>query len=374
MKLHANIVIVGGGPVGLTLALQLAKYNLSSVIIAAGLADNPAAADPRLLALSIAAQATLDGIGAWPQAVTAIDCVRISHHGLGVSQIMAADLGLKHLGYTVSYNDLCAKLLDKVKLNPLIKLIAGQVTAVNDGSVYVSVNYTAGRQQILTADLVLMADGGELLTTKVKNYDYAKVALLGRIKTLQQPFNIAYERLTRNGPLVLLPDKNNFMCLWALNTKLGNQYLQSPLDLMTALNHELGERLGGAQLDGDLSMFPLRLRYTSNRVLQRVILVGNSAQALHPISAQGLNLGLRDVSTLSALLARIGTGDLDGLKQFNQLRKADAATVVKFTHALAQITGHSGNLISHLRGIGIIALSNFPFLQNELARTLIYGV
>ena len=162
--MHCPIIIVGGGPVGLSLALKLAKQGKNVTVIDQGLDKR---SDGRVLALAISSQQFLAKLNAWPhEQVTAIDCVEISHHGLGLSQITAESVELDHLGYTVRYSDVCQVALTQVSQNKHICLINAEVTSVNDGAEYATVCYRDGdgaTEQIATTDLLIMAEGGKLL-------------------------------------------------------------------------------------------------------------------------------------------------------------------------------------------------------------------
>ena len=156
---HKKIVIVGGGPVGLSMAIKLAKQGKAVSLIDQGLTK---ANDARVLALSHASYVTLNGLQAWPNDCTAINCVQISHQGLGVAQITAPELKLNQLGFTVKYASVCAKLEAIANAEPLIQLILGNVITVHDGAEFATICYSDANnaEQILGTDLLIMAEGG----------------------------------------------------------------------------------------------------------------------------------------------------------------------------------------------------------------------
>lgn len=374
--MHCSIVIVGGGPVGLSLALRLAHQGKNVTLIDQGLDKR---SDGRVLALAISSQQFLAQLNAWPHnLVTAIDCVEISHRGLGISQITAESVGLTHLGYTVRYSDVCQAALDQVGQNDRIRLINAEVIRVNDGMEYATVFYRdeANSEQIITTDLLIMAEGGKLLNDYPKKikHDYQQMALVAEIKTAEPNNGKAYERFAGRGPLVLLPFDNNFVMVWSLPTAQAQQLQFDESSLIELLNGEFTNRLGGVKFLSKPVCFPLRLTQTKKRVFKRMILIGNSAQVVHPVSAQGLNLGLRDVQVLSGILAKNKKIELTDIRVFDQLRDKDASAVINFTHFLATKLESKNKIIGHLRGAGIIALSNMPPVQNFVARSLIFGI
>lgn len=376
--LHKSIVIIGGGPVGLSLSLLLAKQGKPVTIIDRGIDKST---DGRVLALSYASYAILKNINSWPDtnSITSINTVQISHKGLGVSQINAAALELESLGYTVEYSQLCDSLLQEVKNNTLIDYITGEVIQIHDGDGYAHIEYTNNHAEdiLLTSDLLVLAEGGKLLSAinhKQLDYDYKQQALIFHIKTKVNPNGVAHERFAGSGPLVLLPYQDHYVVVWSLNNNDANHYKQNTSLMIEQLNHEFTRRLGGAELISKVVAFPLKLTQTSQRVHKRTVIIGNSAQVVHPVSAQGLNLGLRDVLVLSDMLSTSHKLNINLLNGYDDIRRRDANAVIGFTHFLATKMETSSKLLAHLRGAGIIGLSNVPFAQNIIARSLIFGI
>lgn len=373
--LHKQIVIVGGGPVGLSLALEIAGQGKSVVLIDQAINKT---IDGRVLALSYASQIIINRLGAWPSSATPIDCVQISHAGLGISCIRAQQLQIDHLGYTVKYAELYKNLFYQVQQNKLIEIVESQVVSVHDNDNFATIEYlsTDNQPSFLTADLTILAEGGKLLTDKAKkiNHDYQQQALVAHIQIKDKTKNIAYERFAHSGPLVLLPFADHYVVVWSLSNQVAVEFKNDPQKLCSSLNAEFAKRLGGATLLSPIFSFPLKLSQVKKRLRKRVVLIGNSAQTVHPVSAQGLNLGLRDAVMLSQLLAQSEIIDLEQLKTFDKLRDKDANAVIGFTHFLAAFLEKQGKLINHLRAAGLIALSNFPIAQNFIARSLIFGI
>ena len=373
--LHHEVAIIGAGPVGLTLALMLSKQGRQVSIFDAGTVQ-----DGRVLALSYASYEILDSLGVWPSiSATPIDIVNISHEGLGIANINCENINLPHLGYTISYNDLCQSLLSEVIQQKNIQVISGVVTNVVSGRYFSSVSYNSvdGIQNI-SCDLAIVAEGGKIDINNIKynKFDYQQKAIVAHIKTNKiTDYVMAYERFTSDGAMVLLPYKQHYIVVWAVNSGLADSYLQDNLKFIADMDIVFTNRLGGASLLSELYSFPLQLKVAKQRVLPRLVLLGNSAQTVHPVSAQGLNLGLRDVQTLSRVLAT--QTDLKtscNLESYDLMRNKDSSFVIGLTHNLVNFLEYKSSFVNHLRGAGIIGLSNIPKLQNILANSLIFGV
>lgn len=374
--MHKEIIIVGAGPVGLTLALMLSKQGKRICILNAGNVQ-----DGRVLALSYASYNMLDALDVWPsEKATPIDIVNISHQGLGASNITNENVKLPHLGFTISYNDLCQRLFNEVSQQQNIEIINAMVTNVVSGKHLSSVSYknSLDENTTLSCDLAILAEGGKIQLNEIKyqKFDYKQKAIVAHVtlKNIRNKY-IAYERFADSGALVLLPYMQHYIAIWALNSKVADNYLKNTIEFIAKLDDAFTNRLGGANIIGKLHSFPLQLQATKQRVLQRVVLLGNSAQTVHPVSAQGLNLGLRDAQALSRILAT--QNDLKNeckLDSYNKLRNKDSSFVINFTHNLVNLLEQKSTIVKHLRGAGIIGLSNLPPLQNALANSLIFGI
>lgn len=373
--IHRTVVIVGGGPVGMVVAIKLAIAGHKDIILldanipnqsTHNLSDKPQ--DGRVLALSYASCKLLDSIGAWDKKLaTAIKQVHISHSGLGVSTINAQDVHISDLGYTIKYSALCDRLHQCIANYPEIKPTQAFVKEVIPGTEYATIVYNDS--EYLTTNLVVLAEGGKIKLNQVeyKEHDYHQVAIIATIKTELKHNNIAYERFDASGALVFLPHGSGYVMVWSV-PEAQKENMLNPENLTKQLQElKFMKRFGEFEVQGKIYYFPLKLQVAKNRVLDRVILVGNSAQIVHPVSAQGLNLGLRDVDSLLELIG----DDITKVDEYDKLRTDDSKFVIGFTHFLARFL--EAPYTSHVRGLGLMALSNCKPLQNKLANSLIFG-
>lgn len=373
--MHRKIIIIGGGPVGLTTALKLSKQGKQVTLIDKSFNY---VNDARVLALSFLSCKLILELGIQLEDLqhTAINQVNISHHGLGITKIKHSDLELSMLGITVSYASLCSELLKLINQDKNIELLNSEVTNVNNLDGYSVIEFIEkANSSIMNCDLLIMAEGGQLLknTTKKRDYDYQQSACIFHISTQEKHNNIAHERFSGSGPLVLLPYDDHYVVVWSLPTDVATELQVNKEKLIDKLNAEFTRRLGEVKLLSEVKTFPLKLTQIKSRVDKRMVIIGNSAQTVHPVSAQGLNLGLRDVDTLCSLLSKADY--LNKLSEYDAMRNFDVDSVVNFTHLLATKLDYSdSSLINHLRGLGLIGLSNLPTLKNAVSRSLIFGL
>jgi 2-octaprenyl-6-methoxyphenol hydroxylase len=374
---HKEIVIVGGGPIGLTTAFNLVEKGFKVTVLDSGVIK---ANDGRILALSYASVEFLKEYELWDEmSATAINEVHISHKGLGVSKICADDLALVTLGYTIKYADLCKILENKLLGNKGFELVIATVDEVIHGKNYATLTYMHNDMlNYMTADLVIMAEGGnsKILGVEYNCYDYAQTAVVAEIKAEIKPNKIAYERFGNDGGLVLLPYLDRYALVWSLSNQTGGidqNMLQKKLQELSFM-----ERFGKFSVSDKVHQFPLKRRFTRKRVFNNVILIGNSAQTIHPVSAQGMNIGLRDAKIVSDVIFnakddRTNSFCRKKLMEYDKLRSCDTHITLGFTHYLAKFIDLDIPITNHLRGAGIMALSNCKLLQNKIANSLIFG-
>ncbi|KZE33886.1 FAD-dependent oxidoreductase [Crenobacter luteus] len=380
---HVDVLVVGAGPVGALAALKLAEAGRQVALIEARPEGAPVR-DARALALSWASRAALADAGVWRDdlGATAIDTVHVSQQGgWGRTVLSRDDLGLPHLGVVVDYPSLFATLAARLAEAALPIAWGTRVAAVDPLSAYARVTLQGDDgERVVTARLVVLAEGGELvdglpgLTRRV--HDYGQAALLAEVASELPHRGVAYERFSKRGPLALLPRGDGFMLVWTRTPEDARELRDGdPAELERQLAEAMGERLGAFRVAGSRALFPLTLKQASRRVARRVALIGNAAQTLHPVAAQGLNLGIRDALALAAALAGAAdAGDAAALSAYERARALDSGAVVGFTHQLVRFFDGHGPLLSAARGLGMNLLDAAPALRRRFAGHLVFGV
>jgi 2-octaprenyl-6-methoxyphenol hydroxylase len=385
-----DIVIVGGGLAGLSLACALADSGLRLAVIESH-SWRPAATpkyDDRTLALAYGSRRIFEGMNVWQDiaaraGATPIKRIHISDRGrFGITRLDAVDAGLDALGYVVETPGLGSALYLALKRNGAAELVApAQMQGLSFERDCVRIRLEQeGRERELSARLVVGADGGrsrvrEAVGIHVHSKDYGQAAVVANVTPQHPPDHVAYERFTDSGPLALLPMRENrYTVVWS--TRRGQVDAMLGWDDAAFLEHlqeRFGDRLGAFLKAGKRSAYPLVLTRVERHVRARVALVGNAAHTVHPVAGQGFNLGLRDVATLSQLLVdarRRGRdiGQVDVLAQYMKQRERDTRMVSRFTDGLIQIFANSAPPLAVARNLGLVAADLLPPLKRALIR------
>jgi 2-octaprenyl-6-methoxyphenol hydroxylase len=383
---HYDIVIIGGGPVGMALALALRDTGVSNLLLEArGLPEKDE--DPRPLALSHGSRLILHRLGVWNALTqnTPITTIHISNRGsFGQTVLTPDDAGVPALGYVVNYHDLfCSmhKKLTEKKSDYIAGAIVTQLdTDENLGYVYFDYQ---GKEKKISAKLLILADGGQLAkqipNITYQTYDYQQWAIVANVQAEKKQTGIAYERFTNDGPVALLPNGDNFALVWTVSPEGVKEIaLLDDTDFLIRLHQHFGNRLGKFIKTGKRSAFPLALKYATLPTTQRVALIGNAAQTLHPVAGQGFNLGLRDAYELACEIINtqcsaleIGTPTM--LSRYRQSRHIDSNAGRLFTDSLIKLFSNENKILKHACGVGLSTLNCIPPLKRFVARRMIFG-
>lgn len=378
-----DVVIVGGGLVGMSLAASLEASDLSVLLIeaqASALIEQ--SWDERHFALGKASIERLQLIQAWPDSLagTPIREVHVSRAGeFGRVLLRASDMGMQAFGATVPARQLVAALEQRLaqcvrmqRWRPA-KLLHSTVTGSH---VDLRVVRESGEHSV-RCKLIVAADGSEsairaACNIPVQRVDYQQTAIVCAAETEKPHFGRAFERFTDDGPIALLPLNDNrcgVVCTLG-ETAAGAALALDDVDFARLLQARFGHRLGRVVRVGRRQPWPLRLVLSERVVDQRVVLIGNAAQTIHPIGAQGFNLGLRDASTLAACLRQCSDPGADELLQrYAEEREADRSHTITMSAGMLRLSAGSGPLLQGLRGIGMALIDRVPALSRMLAQS-----
>jgi len=376
-----DIAIVGGGLVGASLAVRLADSPLKVVLIEAAAAPVSAPSwDERCIALNDASQQILGRFGIWEAllpSVAPILATHISEKGrFGSTRFTAAEAGLDALGYNAPLRAIGAVLTAAMaKATNLSLLQPASVDAVEEHGDRISlrVSTDAGSSQI-DASLVVAADGAQssvrkLLGLEATTRDYAQHAIVSAVRLSRLHQGIAYERFTPDGPMALIPKPDAAASLvWTVpaaqvETMLG----WSDAEYLAAAQATFGGRLGRFTELGVRKSWPLARVMNETLVGPRTVFIGNAAQSLHPVAAQGFNLGLRDVANLAE---RIVPADDPGaeslLADYAATRRSDRERVSGFTDLLVRAFSNRTPGLAQARHWGLVAADLLPPVRAAL--------
>jgi 2-octaprenyl-6-methoxyphenol hydroxylase len=368
--------IVGGGPVGLALALSLQQSGIACCVFDARPA-NAIHDDARVLALSYGSRMILERLGAWCGVdATPIAAIHVSQQGgLGRTLFEAGDLNLEALGYVARAGAVAASLSDACTATGIEVRHETRVerAAADDESVVLSFTAPPGRE--VRARLVAWAEGQADDSPAVVGRDYAQQAVIATVGIAEPHRNIAYERFTASGPIALLPHGRGYAIVQGVaQTDIAAVLSLDDASFLGQLQQAFTGRLQFTTTSKRLA-FPLALRYRQTPIAARAVWLGNAAQTLHPIAGQGFNLALRDVAELAQTLRERSTdcGDAALLARYAAVRRLDRHGTIGLTDALVRLFAATNPLLGHARGAGLLALDLLPAARRLFARRMIFG-
>lgn len=368
-----DVLILGAGPVGLTLARLLAGSGLRVVLVDRRTLSAQAA-DPRTLALSHGARQLLEPLGAWPGSkATIIESIHISQrNGFGRSLMQASDYGLPALGYVTRYGDLTAALTASLPATtPVENCDIVSLQAQPDG-VVVELRTTHGEARC-NARLVVHAEGTLSDCAEVSTRDYHQHALIAEVRCAEGHRRRAWERFTPDGPLALLPLERGYALVFTVPPEKAARLLTlDDHNFLAALQDQFGQRLHFTDC-GPRSAFPLALRWRRRLTTQRQVWIGNAAQSLHPVSGQGFNLGLRDAWQLAECLLADACDPGLAIAGYAARRRLDRIGGTAFTDGIVRLFSNDIGPLKLARGLGLAALDLFPPTRHFVAKRMLWG-
>lgn len=378
-----DVVIAGGGMIGTSLALALAQLDLRIAVVEAVARDEDTqpSFDDRSTTLSRSTQRTFEALGLWPQiaaASTPIRHIHVSDKGrFGFSHIDAEEQGVEALGFVVFNRVLGSVLQSAMREHANVDVLcpASIVDIDLDGDEAAAVVEGDTRREI-RAPLLVAADGAnssvrEMMGISAIRSEYGQTAVIGNLLTEIPIGNRAYERFTRDGPLAFLP-VNDGRAAFIRVVPEGDAERVLELDdeaFLEELQELFGNRLGRLARLGKRASYPLALSRALRLTANRSVLIGNSAHGLHPVAAQGFNLGMRDVAALCDCIADADElGSRTMLDRYAEWRRSDQSKLVHFTDNLIGLFGSARPPLRLLRNIGMLAFDLVPGLRAEFAR------
>ena len=386
--MKVDVAIVGGGMVGASLALGLRGLGISVLLVegvAPGSSSQPSF-DDRTTALGNASRRIFASLGVWsdiaPQAA-GIRTIHVSDAGrFGFARLRAEEQGIDAFGYVVANRVIGTALWKKLAgSHDIVLRVPAKSEGIEitpEGARLTLVTDTGGHEAV-DARLVVAADGAHsavrsaaAIDAAVEDYD--QVAIVANVSADRPHDGTAYERFTPSGPLAVLPlYDGSYGVIWSCSPADAATVLSLEDDrYLRELQARFGWRAGKFVRVGRRASYPLKLTRAAATTAIRTVLIGNAAQALHPVAGQGFNLGLRDAAMLAEVIANapagVDVGAPDLLQRFSEWRAADRTGVVKFTDGLVKLFGDGRPGMGILRNLGLLLFDLAPPAKSALAR------
>jgi 2-octaprenyl-6-methoxyphenol hydroxylase len=409
---QVDVAIIGGGMVGASLAVGLAGTGVSTLLVegtAPGSKTQPSF-DDRTTALGNASRRIFQQLGVWdrlaPEAA-AITTIHVSDAGrFGFARLVASEQGIDAFGYVIPNRVIGAALWEKLqdasqpaqasqpaRAQGVLLRVPARPEQVEIGTD--AVTFRVGEDSV-TARLVVAADGAHSVVRAAAGIeadvvDYDQIAIVANVAADRPHDGTAYERFTQSGPLAVLPLRDgSYGVVWTCTPARAAEVLSFDNNTyLRELQERFGWRAGRFVRAGVRASYPLKLTRAATTVGARTVLIGNAAQALHPVAGQGFNLGLRDAAMLAEVIvgafagawggtmhsvaavdgsAGVDVGSPDLLRQFAAWRETDRRGVVGFTDGLVKMFASTRPGVGVLRNLGLLLFDLAPPAKSALAR------
>jgi 2-octaprenyl-6-methoxyphenol hydroxylase len=389
--IKADILIVGGGLVGATLATAFGQVGLDVVVVdtADPVANLDAGFDGRASAIALATRRVLVGLGLWP----ALEADAAPIHDIRVSDGDSPfflhydhrETGDEAFGYMVENRNLRKALFHRLAELKTVRVLAPQSIATLDRQSH-GVTATLASGQGIRASLVVAADGRGSQTRqaagiKVTHWSYEQSGIVCTVTHEKCHDFVANEHFLPAGPFAILPLMGDAgrpghcsSIVWTERADLAPAIMDlDDAAFLEELEQRFGDFLGALEIVGPKWCYPLSLQYAEKTISHRLALVGDAAHAMHPIAGQGLNMGLRDVAALAEVVLdahRLGLdiGDAVVLERYQRWRRFDNTLMLATTDALNRLFSNNIRPLRLARDLGMAAVNQLPPLKKLFMR------
>ncbi len=385
MQSKYDIIIIGGGMVGASLVAALKNNSDKKIAVVEAFelnSDSQPSFDDRCIALSFGSRRIWESMGLWEKLVPEIEAIKsihVSDRGhLGATRITHKEENVEALGYVVENRVMGKVLMDEVgSLKHVDWYCPATIESLEQTSDLVSIKIkTDMDEKKLQTKLLVAADGVQSVTRKlagldVKREDYNQSAIIANVKTDQLHQGIAYERFTSSGPIAFLPmTENRYSIVWTCEQIETARIMKlSDDEFINELQQRFGYRAGNIEKTGERFSYPLAYTESEQLTKGRVVIIGNAAHALHPVSGQGYNLALRDIAELAEMIVEYDDpGHALLLAEYHAKRFKDMQRVYRITDSMVKVFSNDNIVLGHLRASALIALNLMSPLRSLMAR------
>lgn len=377
-----DLVIVGGGLAGASLAVALRDTSLRIALVESRPPTRPEGWDARVYAISPANAAFLERIGAWrhldAERIAPIRSMEIRGDAGGEIAFSAYDTGVPELGWILESSLMACEFWENVKRQGNLTLFCParpqKLDFMPDAALLELDDGTA-----LSARLLVGADGRDSWVRQMAglaavNTPYGEKGVVANLAIEKPHRNIAFQWFRDDGVLAYLPlPGNRISVVWSTPDAHADELCSLPAETFCERLAEAGEHvLGKLEVLTPPAAFPLRLMRVPQTVAPRLALVGDAAHGIHPLSGHGINLGFQDASELAALLASAkpwqDIGNERFLQRYQRARREETTLMQTTTDSLRRLFKESPPGLRALRNLGMSATNRLPFIKNSLVR------
>ena len=382
-----DLVIVGGGMVGASLAVALSPLPLRVALVEAFAPDSDAqpSYDDRCTAISHGSQVILNTMGVWQDMeadASPIARIHVSEQGRpGIAHIDAREQGVPALGYVVPNRSVGKALWKRLPAQSnLQSFMPAKLVSMQSGENAMDLDLEQADGQVLpvSARLVVAVDGARSVTREMAGIDsdvldYQQTAIICNVTPELDHQGQAFERFTVSGPLAVLPlGEKRCSVVWTVKRELAESIMDlDDENFLLRLQEHFGYRLGRLLMVGQRSSYPLYRVKARQQLARRLVVLGNAAHNLHPVAGQGFNLSLRDVAALAEVMASLEGVDPGApamLEQYLEWRREDQDKVLGFTHGLVRLFTSPLAPLRLARSAGLLSFDLLPGAKKLFAR------